>query len=38
MRFDFEMADPPHLDSALSSIKSIDSVYDAYRVVPGKGG
>ncbi len=37
MRFDFELADPAHLDSALSSIKSIDSVYDAYRVVPGKG-
>lgn len=37
MRFDFELADPAHLDSALSTIKSIDSVYDAYRVVPGKG-
>ena len=38
MRFDFELADPSHLDSAISSIKSIDSVYDAYRVIPGKGG
>ena len=38
MRFDFELADPSHLDSAISTIKSIDSVYDAYRVVPGKGG
>jgi guanosine-3',5'-bis(diphosphate) 3'-pyrophosphohydrolase len=38
MRFDFELADPSHLDSAISSIKGIDSVYDAYRVVPGKGG
>ncbi len=38
MRFDFELADPSHLDSAISSIKSIDSVYDAYRVVPGRGG
>ena len=37
MRFEFELADPAHLDSALSTIKSIDSVYDAYRVVPGKG-
>ena len=37
MRFDFELADPAHLDSALSTIKSIDSVYDAYRIVPGKG-
>ncbi|MDZ7674172.1 MAG: bifunctional (p)ppGpp synthetase/guanosine-3',5'-bis(diphosphate) 3'-pyrophosphohydrolase [Acidimicrobiales bacterium] len=38
MRFDFELADPTHLDSALSTIKNIDSVYDAYRIVPGKGG
>ncbi len=38
MRFEFELADPSHLDSAISTIKAIDSVYDAYRVVPGKGG
>ena len=38
MRFDFELGDPAHLDAALSSIKAIDAVYDAYRVVPGKGG
>jgi len=37
MRFEFELGDPGHLDSALSSIRAIDSVYDAYRVVPGKG-
>ncbi len=37
MRFEFELGDPAHLDSALSSIKAIDSIYDAYRVVPGKG-
>jgi len=37
MRFDFELADPAHLDSLLASVKRIDSVYDAYRVVPGKG-
>ena len=37
MRFDFEMGDPSHLDSVLSTIKRIDSVYDAYRIVPGKG-
>ena len=29
---------PGHLDSVLRTIKQIDSVYDAYRVVPGKGG
>ena len=37
MRFDFELADPAHLDSLLAAIKRIDSVYDAYRVLPGKG-
>jgi guanosine-3',5'-bis(diphosphate) 3'-pyrophosphohydrolase len=35
MRFEFELADPGHLDSVLSSIKALDSVYDAYRVLPG---
>jgi GTP pyrophosphokinase len=38
MRFDFELADPSHLESLLRSIKSIDSIYDAYRVLPGHGG
>ncbi len=38
MRFELELGDPAHLESALSSIKAIDSVYDAYRAVPGKGG
>ena len=38
MRFDFELGDPGHLDSLISTIKQIDSVYDAYRVLPGKGG
>jgi GTP pyrophosphokinase len=37
MRFEFELGDPGHLDAAISSIRRIDSVYDAYRVVPGKG-
>jgi len=31
------LADPAHLDSLLASLKRIDSVYDAYRVLPGKG-
>jgi GTP pyrophosphokinase len=35
MRFDFELADPSHLGSLLRSIKTIDGVYDAYRVLPG---
>jgi GTP pyrophosphokinase len=38
MRFDFELGDPSHLDSVISTIKRIEAVYDAYRVVPGKGG
>ncbi len=36
MRFDFELADPAHLDSLLTTIRRIDSVYDAYRVLPGR--
>jgi GTP pyrophosphokinase len=38
MRFEFEMGDPSHLESVLRTIKQIDAVYDAYRLVPGKGG
>ncbi|MGQ0804057.1 MAG: RelA/SpoT family protein [Actinomycetota bacterium] len=36
LRFDFELADPSHLDSILKAVKRIDSVYEAYRVLPGK--
>ncbi|MDQ6616851.1 MAG: bifunctional (p)ppGpp synthetase/guanosine-3',5'-bis(diphosphate) 3'-pyrophosphohydrolase [Actinomycetota bacterium] len=38
MRFEFELADPAHLESLLNSIKRLDSVYDVYRIIPGKGG
>ncbi|HSL58995.1 MAG TPA: bifunctional (p)ppGpp synthetase/guanosine-3',5'-bis(diphosphate) 3'-pyrophosphohydrolase [Acidimicrobiales bacterium] len=38
MRFDFELGDPSHLQSLVSTVKGIDSVYDAYRIRPGKGG
>ncbi|MBA2282821.1 MAG: bifunctional (p)ppGpp synthetase/guanosine-3',5'-bis(diphosphate) 3'-pyrophosphohydrolase [Acidimicrobiia bacterium] len=38
MKFEFELGDPSHLESMLSAIKRIESVYDAYRIVPGKGG
>ena len=38
MRFEFELADPAHLDSVLEALKQLDSVYDAYRLVPGRGG
>jgi GTP pyrophosphokinase len=37
MRFEFEMADPGHLAAVLRTIKQIDGVYDAYRLVPGAG-
>lgn len=35
MRFEFEFADPSHLQSVLRVIKRIDGVYDASRVLPG---
>ncbi len=35
MRFEFELANPGHLESVIRRIKNIDSVYDAYRMVPG---
>ncbi|MGH9297640.1 MAG: TGS domain-containing protein, partial [Acidimicrobiales bacterium] len=35
MRFEFELADPAHLDSLLDSLRQLDSVYDAYRLLPG---
>jgi GTP diphosphokinase / guanosine-3',5'-bis(diphosphate) 3'-diphosphatase len=38
MRFEFELADPAHLESLLSSLRRLDCVYDAYRILPGKGG
>jgi GTP pyrophosphokinase len=34
-RFEFELADPGHLDSILAAVKRIDAVYDAARVLPG---
>ena len=36
MHFEFELADPSHLESVLRTIKQIDGVYEAYRLVPGK--
>jgi len=35
MQFEFELADATHLESVIRTIKSIESVYDAYRLVPG---
>ena len=37
LRFEFELSDPSHLESVLATVKRIDSVYDAYRVLPGGG-
>ncbi len=37
LRFDFELADPGHLDSILAAVKRVHSVYDATRVLPGAG-
>jgi GTP pyrophosphokinase len=36
LRFSFELADAAHLEHALSSSRSVNGVYDAYRVVPGQ--
>ena len=35
MRFQFEMSNPAQLASVLNTIKRIDSVYDAFRLLPG---
>ncbi|MFV0317768.1 MAG: RelA/SpoT family protein [Microthrixaceae bacterium] len=35
MRFEFELGDPSHLETLLNRLRTIDSVYDAYRVLPG---
>ena len=35
-RFDFELADPSHLDAILRSVRTVESVFDAFRVLPGK--
>jgi GTP pyrophosphokinase len=34
-RFDFELADPNHLETILWAIKRVPSVFAAYRVLPG---
>ena len=35
LRFTFELADIAHLSGVLSAVKKVDSVFDAFRVVPG---
>ncbi len=34
MRFDFELSDSTHLEALLRTIRGIDAVYSAYRVMP----
>ncbi len=35
MTFNFQFADPAHLEAMLGSVRRVESVYDAYRVLPG---
>jgi len=35
LRFTFELADIAHLSGVLAAVKKVDSVFDAFRVVPG---
>lgn len=37
LRFDFDLADPSHLDSIIAQMRRVDSVIDAYRILPGGG-
>jgi GTP pyrophosphokinase len=34
LRFTFELGDIAHLSGLLSAVKKVESVYDAYRVIP----
>ena len=36
LRFDFELADPGHLDQIIGAVKRVRSVYEAQRVLPGR--
>jgi GTP pyrophosphokinase len=38
LRFTFELADIAHLDHILAQVTRVDSVYDAFRVIPRKNG
>jgi GTP pyrophosphokinase len=35
LRFEFELADPGHLDSILKAVKRVQGVYETARVLPG---
>ncbi|MFA9429227.1 bifunctional (p)ppGpp synthetase/guanosine-3',5'-bis(diphosphate) 3'-pyrophosphohydrolase [Egicoccus sp. AB-alg2] len=38
LRFSFELGDPTHLEYALRSVRRVEGVYDAYRVIPQAAG
>jgi len=38
LRFTFELADIAHLDHILAQVMRIESVYDAFRVIPRRNG
>lgn len=38
MRFEFEMGDATHLAAVLDELRSVDGVFDSYRLVPGNKG
>ncbi len=38
MQFQLQMSDPTQLDLILNRLQEVDSVYDAYRVLPGASG
>ncbi len=35
-RFDFELADPSHLEAVLTAVRKVESVYDVQRMLPGR--
>ena len=35
-RFTFEMGDPAHLDHVIKAVRTIDGVFDVYRITGGK--
>ena len=37
LKFTVELADPAHLEHIIGSVKRVDAVFDAYRIVPGHG-
>ncbi len=37
LQFEFEIADPSHLNTILGRLRRVEAVYDAHRVLPGSG-